>query len=76
MKKRNDFEVEFSNIEMEGREVSAQELANKLDTNPRELLAWLGDTKRQKKELKKDFEKYTGEDGKSYIRRKEEGAHN
>ena len=74
MKKRNDFEIEFSNLELEGREVSAQELAEKLDTNPRELLSWLGDTKRQKKELKKDFEKYTGEDGKSYIRRKEGGA--
>lgn len=74
MKKRNDFEIEFSNLELEGREVSAQELAEKLDTNPRELLSWLGDTKRQKKELKKDYEKYTGEDGKSYIRRKEGGA--
>ncbi len=74
IKKRNDFEIEFSNLELEGREVSAQELAEKLDTNPKELLSWLGDTKRQKKELKKDFEKYTGEDGKSYIRRKEGGA--
>lgn len=70
LKKRNNFEIEFLNIEMEGREVSAQELAGKLDTNSKELLAWLGDTKRQKKELKNDFEKYTGEDGKSYIRRK------
>ena len=60
---------------MEGREVSAQELADKLDTNPRELLSWLGDSKRQKKDLKNDFEKYMGNDGKSYIRRKREGAH-
>ncbi len=75
MEKRNEFEVGFSNIEFEGREVSAQELADKLGTNPKELLAWLGDTKRQKKELKEDFEKYTGEDGKSYIRRKDKGAH-
>ena len=72
IRKRNIFEIEFSNIEMEGREVSAQELSEKLDSNPRELLSWLGDSKRQKKELKKDFEKYTGEDGKSYIRRKRE----
>lgn len=70
LKKRNDFEIEFTNIELEGREVSAQELAEKLETNSKELLSWLGDTKRQKKELKNDFEKYTGEDGKSYIRRK------
>ena len=46
LKKRNAFEIEFSNIEMEGREVPAQELAEKLDTNSRELLSWLGDTKR------------------------------
>lgn len=70
LKKRNNFEIEFTNIEVEGREVSAQELADKLETNSKELLSWLGDTKRQKKDLKKDFEKYTGEDGKSYIRRK------
>lgn len=75
LKKRNEFEIEFSNIEMEGREVPAQELAEKLDTNSRELLSWLGDTKRQKRDLKKDFEKYIGEDGKSYIRRKETGTH-
>ena len=42
LKKRNAFEIEFSNIEMEGREVPAQELAEKLDTNSRELLSWLG----------------------------------
>lgn len=70
-KKRNEFEIEFSNIELDGREVSAQELADKLDTSSKELLAWLGDTKRQKHDLKKDYEKYTGEDGKMYIRRKE-----
>lgn len=74
LKKRNDFEIEFSNIEMEGREASAQELADKLGTNPRELLSWFGDSKRQKRELKKDFEKYIGNDGKSYIRRKEGSA--
>ena len=69
LKKLNKFEIEFSNIEMDGREVSAQELAEKLNVSSKELLAWLGDTKRQKHDLKKDFEKYVGEDGKSYIRR-------
>ncbi|MDE7211857.1 MAG: DNA primase, partial [Lachnospiraceae bacterium] len=68
-KKLNEFEIEFSNLEMDGGEVSAQELAGKLNISPRELLAWLGDTKRQKHDLKKGFEKYVGEDGKSYIRR-------
>ena len=74
IKKRNEFEIEFANIEMDGREVSAQELAEKLDTSSRELLSWLGDGARQKKDLKKDFEKYTGEDGKAYLKRKEKGA--
>lgn len=75
-KKRNEFEIEFSNIELEGREISAQELSEKLDTNTKELLAWLGDGQRQKKDLKKDFEKYTGLDGKVYVRRKiNDGAH-
>lgn len=72
LKKRNEFEIEFSNIELDGREVSAQELAEKLETSSKELLAWFGDGKRQKRDLKKDFEKYIGEDGKTYIRR---GAH-
>lgn len=70
LKKRNEFEIEFSNIEMDGREVSAQELAEKLNTNSKELLSWLGDTRRQKPELKKDFEKYMGEDGTMHIKRK------
>ena len=69
LKKRNEFEIEFSNIELDGREVPAQELAEKLGTNSKELLSWLGDTKRQKRDLKKDFETYIGEDGKAYIRR-------
>jgi len=68
-KKLNEFEIEFSNIEMDGREVPAQELAEKLNISSKELLAWLGDTKRQKNDLKKDFEKYIREDGKSYVRR-------
>lgn len=70
MKKRNEFEIEFANIELEGREVSAQELAEKLGTNSKELLSWLGDTRRQKSDLKKDFEKYMGENGTMQIRRK------
>lgn len=70
-KKRNEFEIEFSNLELEGRAVAAQELAEKLNTTSKELLTWLGDGKRQKKNIKDSFEKYMGEDGKAYIRRKE-----
>ena len=53
-----------------GYEPSVAELAEALDTNSRELLSWLGETKRQKKELRRKFEKYMGDDGKAYIRRK------
>lgn len=69
-KKLNEFEIAFQNIEFDGREISALELADVLETNTKELLSWLGTGKRQKKELREKFEKYSGEDGKTYIRRK------
>jgi RecA-family ATPase len=76
-RKLNEFEIAFQNIEFDGREVSATELAEVLETNTKELLAWIGTGKRQKKELREKFEKYYGEDGKTYIRRKSENsAHN
>lgn len=62
--------IAFQNIEFDGREISASELAEVLETNTKELLSWLGTGKRQKKELREKFEKYSGEDGKTYIRRK------
>lgn len=76
IKKHNAFEIQFSNMELEEKEVPAQELADSLGVTSKELLSWLGNGKRQKGELKNNFEKYTGEDGKTYIRRKQkEGAH-
>lgn len=70
VKKLNEFEIAFQNIEFDGREILASELADTLETNAKELLSWLGTGKRQKKELREKFEKYSGEDGKIYIRRK------
>ena len=70
-KKLSSFEVEFANIEFEGREVPAQELADKLDTSSRTLLSWLGDSNKRKKDLADHYEKYQGADNKMYIRRKE-----
>ena len=70
IKKRNEFEIAFSNLELEGKEVSAQELADRLETSSKELLSWFGSGQRQKKNLKKDFEKYLGDDGKMLIRRR------
>lgn len=39
-KKVNQFEIEFSNIEIEGREVPAEELAEKLNTAPQNI-TWM-----------------------------------
>lgn len=70
-KKVNQFEIEFSNIEMEGREVPAEELANKLNTTPKTLLAWLGKSKKRNEDLAENFEAYYGGDGKRCIKRKD-----
>ena len=69
-RKLNEFEIAFQNIEFDGREISATELSEGLDTTSKELLSWLGKGRRQKKELRAKFEKYTGDDGKTYIKRK------
>lgn len=70
-KKVNQFEIEFSNIEIEGREVPAEELANKLNTTPKTLLAWLGKSKKRNEHLAENFEAYYGGDGKRCIKRKD-----
>ena len=67
----NEFEIEFSNIEIEGREVPADELAEKMNTVPKTLLGWLGKGKKSNEDLVANFEAYYGEDGKRYIKRKE-----
>lgn len=70
-KKLNRFELEFSNLELEGRkEISSKELAEKMEISSKELLSWFGDGVRQKKDLKKDYEKYMGENGMMCIRRR------
>ena len=69
-RKLNEFEIAFQNIEFDGREIPAAELADALDTTSKELLSWLGNGKRRKKELIDKFEKYQGEDGKTYIKKK------
>lgn len=75
-KKLNTFEIEFCNLEMDGGEVSAQKLAEKLEISSKEMLSWLGTGKKKKDELRKGFEKYMGEDRVMYIRRKQnDSAH-
>ena len=57
-KKVTQFEIEFSNIEIEGREVPADELAEKMNSNTKTLLGWLGKGKRSNEELVANFEPY------------------
>ena len=71
-KKANQFEIEFSNIELEGREVPAEELAEKLNTAPKTLLGWLGKGKKRNEDLAENFEAFYGENGKRYIKRKDD----
>lgn len=71
-KKANQFEIEFSNIEIEGREVPAEELAEKLNTAPKTLLGWLEKGKKRNEDLAENFEAFYGEDGKRYIKRKDD----
>ncbi len=70
VEKLNKFEAAFLRLEFDGGKVSAQDLADALDTSSKVLLSWFGSGQKQNKNLKRDFEKYM-DDGKSYIRRKE-----
>ena len=70
-KEISKFEIEFSNIEFEGRKVPAQELADKLNVSSKTLLSWFGNGQKQKPDLVKNYEAYFGEDGKKYIKRKD-----
>ena len=68
-KQLNEFEIAFSNLEMDG-EVLLSDLADALDlTSHKQIGLWLGDGKRSRKEYKERYEAYTGADGQRYIRR-------
>lgn len=67
---RNKFEIAFTNLELGGESVSITALAEAIDTKPETVKGWFGNGKTAKEEYKKCFEKYIGEDGKAYIKRK------
>ena len=67
---RNKFEIAFTNLELGGEPVSITALAEAIDTKPETVKGWFGNGKTAKEEYKKCFEKYIGEDGKAYIKRK------
>ena len=73
VEKLNKFETVFLGVEVEGK-ASARELAEKLNTPSKTLLSWFGNGQKQNKNLKQDYEKYEGDDGKAYIRRREKSS--
>lgn len=66
---QNKFDMEFDNIAFEGREVPAQELAERLEYKSKVLLSWLGKGVKAKQFLKDNYEKYRGGDDRMYIRK-------
>ena len=73
-KTRNKFEIAFTNLELSGEPVLASAVAEAINVKVDTLKGWFSDGKSAKAEYKKCFEKYIGEDGKAYIRRKSEGT--
>lgn len=70
-KQLNEFEIAFSNLEMDG-EVLMSDLADALGlSSHRQIGIWLGNSKKSRAEYKKRFEAYTGEDGQRYVKRKD-----
>lgn len=68
-KQSNEFEIAFSNLEFDGGDVAAADLAEALEITPRTLCKWFSKTGRGRENLKEEYELYTGEDGKRYVRR-------
>ena len=73
-KTRNKFEIAFTNLELSGEPVLASAVAEAINVKVDTLKGWFSDGKSAKAEYKKCFEKYIGEDGKAYIRRKSDGT--
>ena len=66
---RNALEIAFTALESEGGDVPIQELAEHIGKDSKTIGAYLGDGKKAKADWKKSFEKFTKEDGKTYVRR-------
>ena len=66
---RNALEMAFTALESEGGDVPLQALAEYIGKDSKTIGAYLGDGKKAKADWKKSFEKFTKEDGKTYIRR-------
>ena len=73
-KDRNSFEIAFTNLELNNQPVSISAIAEAIHTKPETVKGWFGNGKTAKEEYKECFEKYIGEDGKAYIKRKEQGT--
>ncbi|MBQ1554587.1 MAG: AAA family ATPase, partial [Clostridia bacterium] len=67
-KQSQAFADAFRQLAADGGNVEAAALAEALEVKAETLNAWLGDGKKSKENLKKDFEIFTGEDSKRYVR--------
>ena len=66
---KNALEMAFTALESEGTDVSLQDLAEYMGKDSKTIGAALGEGKKAKAEWKASFEKFTKEDGKTYVRR-------
>lgn len=66
---RNALEMAFTALKSEGGDVPIQKLAEYMGKDSKTIGAYLGDGKKAKADWKKSFEKFTMEDGKTYVRR-------
>ena len=66
---KNALEMAFTALESDGGDVSLQDLAEYMGKDSKSIGAALGEGKKAKAEWKASFEKFTKEDGKTYVRR-------
>ena len=66
---RNALEIAFTALESEDGDVALQDLAEHMGKTGKAIGAALGEGKKAKADWKEAFEKFTKEDGKTYIRR-------
>lgn len=67
--KKNALENAFNVLELDGPEVSLQDLAEYMGKSSKSIGLALGDGQKANTDWKKSFEKYTKEDGRVYVRR-------
>lgn len=71
---KEGFDIAFEGLE-KGGVAPLDDIAEQLGVSQKTLGAWFGTSKRARKNYKKEYETFTGEDSKKYVRRRiKEGA--